>query len=94
MSETLTPGELARLAHARHQFWCQSTHHQTAFCLDSMRTGADAQGIDRERAVIEEILSERVSRALKDAADDPALRLSGHSGISISRLRQRAEATR
>lgn len=28
--------------------------------------------------------------ALRDAADDPALRLSGHSGISITRLRARA----
>lgn len=28
--------------------------------------------------------------ALREAADDPALRLSGHSGISITRLRARA----
>lgn len=30
------------------------------------------------------------AQALRDAADDPALRLSGHSGISITRLRARA----
>ncbi|PMC76386.1 hypothetical protein [Brachybacterium sp. UMB0905] len=31
------------------------------------------------------------AEALRDAADDPVLRLSGHSGISITRLRARAD---
>lgn len=30
------------------------------------------------------------AEALREAADDPTLRLSGHSGISITRLRARA----
>lgn len=34
------------------------------------------------------------AQALEDAADDPELRLSGHSGISITRLRARAVAER
>lgn len=32
----------------------------------------------------------RVALALLEAAADPALRLSGHSGISVTRLRERA----
>lgn len=32
--------------------------------------------------------------ALEEAVDDPTLRLSGHSGISITRLRARAAAVR
>jgi hypothetical protein len=36
-------------------------------------------------------VQEAKAQALREAADDPVLRLSGHSGISITRLRTRAE---
>ncbi len=41
--------------------------------------------------VVEAIVAEQQAKALRDAADDPSLRLSGHSGISIKRLRDRAD---
>ena len=40
---------------------------------------------------IQAAIAEIVAEALRDAADDPALRLSGHSGISVTRLRERAD---
>ena len=36
------------------------------------------------------LVKEAQAGALRDAANDPEMRLSGHSGISISRLRARA----
>ena len=90
----LTPGELGRLAYARHEFWCISRHHQSPFCIEAMSRGVDAQGISREQDVIEEIVRGRVADVLDRVADDPAYRLRGHSGVSVNRLRQRASALR
>jgi hypothetical protein len=52
-------------------------------------SGPDANHYALVEAV-EQIVGERVAQALHDAAADPDLRLSGHSGISITRLRRRA----
>ena len=43
------------------------------------------------RQVVEAAAPYIAAQALRDAADDPPLRLSGHSGISITRLRDRAD---
>lgn len=91
----LTPGELGRLAHARHQFWCRaSSHHQSPNCIDQMMRGVDAQGIAREQAVIENIVRLRIADELDSVATSKEYRLSGHSGVSVTRLRDRAEELR
>lgn len=38
-------------------------------------------------AVLEPVINERVAEELERIAADPAYRLSGHSGISVSRVR-------
>lgn len=87
---TLTPGEIGRLVWERHSFWCNSQHHQSAACLDNMARGVDAKGIAREQAVIEEIVRERIADTLEAVAISPEFRLSGHSGVSVTRLRKAA----
>lgn len=41
--------------------------------------------------VLADLLRAERAKALREAVGDPALRLSGHSGISITRLRDRAD---
>lgn len=90
----LASGELGRLVTARHGFWCNSRHHQTAACIDSMARGVDMQGILRESPIIEDIIRRRVADELDHVADSPEFRNVGHSGVSVKRLRERATALR
>lgn len=69
-----------------------NTHHAGCMC------GAGYDWYDREAQHQQHLdvvtvawADARVAKALRDAANDPGLRLSGHSGISISRLRARAD---
>ena len=50
-----------------------------------------SSSIQAHRAAVEAAAPHIAAQALRDAADDPPLRLSGHSGISITRLRDRAD---
>lgn len=43
-------------------------------------------------AALSPLLNRVRAEALREAADDPSLRLSGHSGVSIRALRSRADA--
>jgi len=45
-------------------------------------------------AAVEHIVAARQSEALDAAATDPALRLRGHAGVSVTALRQRARNLR
>ena len=46
---------------------------------------------DFARAVLDAVAPAIAARALREAADDMALRLSGHSGVSVKGLRFRAD---
>lgn len=67
----LTDSELHELADAALADTCGDFH---------VTNGEVARAVER-------ILAAHIKRALHAAADDPVLRLRGHSGISIRRLR-------
>ena len=67
----LTDQERIELADAALSDTCGDFHETRGFVQD----------------VAERIVRQRVAEALAAASSDPSLRLSGHSGISISRLR-------
>lgn len=82
---------------AEHEYMLQNSRGSICRCGfvptvdgDSLKTQQDyhrAHVADRLAAAVREARAAE----LREAADDPSLRLSGHSGISITRLRDRAD---
>lgn len=66
--------------------------------LDELLTGDKEIGDHRWRGLTEDEIrrgiAAHVASEVERLADDPTLRLSGHSGISITRLRARAAEIR
>ena len=83
----LRSDDLYDLAWNLHRQWCNSSHHNTSRCKADVAKG----GLDwRKARDLAPTVGGLIAAALLDAANDPSLRLSGHSGVSITRLRERA----
>lgn len=92
-----TPASLSALNDAEHTELVDRAHAFIVAAVGEDLPGMRKQASDLVQALdplgvlakrIDDEKSTAASTALLDAAADPALRLSGHSGISVTRLRR------